>query len=91
MVVSCVHPVAMLRRVFCIICSMSMLVSDALSSHMVEAYSSSYGFVCCEYGFLLFAPLSRGEDCEYVDRFACFGCGQVYVSGVSESGAKCES
>ena len=33
------HPVAILRAVFCIICSLSMLVSDALGDHMVEAYS----------------------------------------------------
>ena len=37
--VSYVHPVAMLRAVFCTICSLSMLVSDALGDHMVEAYS----------------------------------------------------
>ena len=35
------HPVAILRAVFYIICSLSMLVSDALSDHMVEAYSST--------------------------------------------------
>ena len=36
--VSCVHPVAILRAVFC---SLSMFVSDALGDHMVEAYSST--------------------------------------------------
>ena len=41
MLVSCVHPVAILSEVFCIICSLSMLVSDALGDHMVEAYSST--------------------------------------------------
>ena len=41
MFVSCVHPVAILSEVFCIICSLSMLVSDALGDHMVEAYSST--------------------------------------------------
>ena len=41
MLVSCVHPVAILRAVFCTICSLSMFVSDALGDHhMVEAYSS---------------------------------------------------
>ena len=40
MLVSCVHPVAILRAVFCTICS-SMFVSDALGDHMVEAYSST--------------------------------------------------
>ena len=79
MLVSCVHPVAILRAVFCTICSLSMFVSDALGDHMVEAYSSTglvtgYGFVCGEYGFFVFAPLGRGEDFEYVDCFACFGC-----------------
>ena len=35
------HPVAILRAVFCIICSLSMLISDALGDHMVETYSST--------------------------------------------------
>ena len=90
MLVSCVHPVAILRAVFCTICSLSMFVSDALGDHMVEAYSSM-GLVMALYGFLVFAPLCRGEDLEYVDCFACFGCGQVYVSVVSEFEVKCES
>ena len=34
MFVSCVHPVAILSAVFCIICSLSMLVSDALGDQM---------------------------------------------------------
>ena len=37
--VSCVHPVAILRAMFCTICS--LFVSDALGDHMVEAYSST--------------------------------------------------
>ena len=37
MLVSCVHPVAILRAVFCTICCLSMFVSDALGDHMVEA------------------------------------------------------
>ena len=41
MLVSCVHPVAILRAVFCTICCLSMFVSDALGDHMVEAYSST--------------------------------------------------
>ena len=39
----------------------------------------------------MFVPFCRGEDFEYVDCHACFGCGQVYVSVVSEFGVKCES
>ena len=38
---SCVHPVAILGAVFCSICSLSKLVSDALGDHIVEAYSST--------------------------------------------------
>ena len=43
MLVSCVHPVAILReQCFCTICRFfSMFVSDALGDHMVEAYSST--------------------------------------------------
>ena len=35
MLVLCVHPVAILSAVFCIICSLSMLVSDALGDQIV--------------------------------------------------------
>ena len=38
MLVLCVNPVAILRAVFCTICSLSIFVSDALGDHMVEAY-----------------------------------------------------
>ena len=41
MLLSCVHPVTILRAVFCTICSWSMFVSDALGDHMVEVYSST--------------------------------------------------
>ena len=41
MLVSCVYPVDILSTVFCIICSLSMLVSDALGDHMVEPYWST--------------------------------------------------
>ena len=41
MLVLCVHPVAILRAVFCTICSSFMFASDALGDHMVEAYSST--------------------------------------------------
>ena len=38
--VSVVHPVAILNVVFCVICSLLMVVSDASGDHMVETYSS---------------------------------------------------
>ena len=75
--VSCVQPVAILRAVFCTICSLSMFVSDALGDHMVEAYSSTVlvmALYVASMFFCVFAPLGRGEDFEYVDCFACFGC-----------------
>ena len=55
MLVSCVHPVAILRAVFCTICSLSMFVSDALGDHMVEAYSST-GLVMALYMVSLCLP-----------------------------------
>ena len=39
MFVFCVHPVAVLNATFCMICSLLMLVEDARSDHMEEAYS----------------------------------------------------
>ena len=38
MFVSCVHPVAVLNAVFCMTCSLLMLVEDE-SDHTEEAYS----------------------------------------------------
>ena len=35
----CVHPVAVLNAAFCKTCSLLMLVEDARSDHMEEAYS----------------------------------------------------
>ena len=39
MFVSCVHPVAVLNAVFCMTCSLLMLVEDARGDHMEETYS----------------------------------------------------
>ena len=36
--VSCVHPVAVLNAAFCMICSLSILVEDAIGDHTEEAY-----------------------------------------------------
>ena len=97
MLVSCVHPVAILSAVFCIICSLPMLVSDALGDHTVEAYSST-GLVMALYVASMvslclphYVEVKILKDFEYIDCFACFGCGQVYVSVVNEFGVKCES
>ena len=38
--VSVVHPVAILSVMFCVICSLLMIVSDAIGDHMVETDSS---------------------------------------------------
>ena len=93
MLVSCVHPVAILRSVSCTICSLSMFVSDALGDHMVEAYSST-GLVMALYVASMVSlclPHLVEVRTAYVDCFACFGCCKVYVSVVSEFGVKCES
>ena len=39
MFVSCVHPVAVLKNVLCMTCSLLMLVKDARGDHMEEEYS----------------------------------------------------
>ena len=39
MFVSCVHPVAVLNAVFCMTCSLLILVEDAIGDHTEEAYS----------------------------------------------------
>ena len=39
MFVFCVYPVTVLNAVFCMICSLLMLVEDAISDHMEETYS----------------------------------------------------
>ena len=40
MFVSCVHPVAVLNAVFCMTCSLLMLVEDARGDHTPEPVSS---------------------------------------------------
>ena len=40
MIVSVVHPVAILSAVFCVICSLLKFVSYTTGDHMVETYSS---------------------------------------------------
>ena len=39
MFVSCVHPVAVLNAAFCMLCTLLMLVKDAMGHHTEEAYS----------------------------------------------------
>ena len=39
--VSCVYPVAVLNVVFCMTCSLLMLVEDARDDYMEEAYSGA--------------------------------------------------
>ena len=39
MFVSCVYPVAVPNAAFCMICSLLMLVEDAIGDHTEEAYS----------------------------------------------------
>ena len=80
MLVSCVHPVAILRAVFCTICSLSM-VSDALGDHMVEAPNdTAYKRWSCHSGFKLLCKLCRtSAPPEMGARFtvflACRPCG----------------
>ena len=52
--VSVVHPVAILSAVFCVICSLLMFVSDVSGDHMVETYSS-VGLVMALYVVSIFS------------------------------------
>ena len=45
MFVSCVHPVAVLNAVLCIICSLLLLVEDATGDHIMEEAYSRAGLV----------------------------------------------
>ena len=44
MFMSCVNPVAVLNAVFCMTCSLLMLVEDAIGDYTEEAYSRA-GFI----------------------------------------------
>ena len=51
-----VHPVAILRAVFCVICGLLIFVSDASDDHMVETYSSM-GLVMALYVAMIVYPM----------------------------------
>ena len=60
MFVSCVHPVAVLNAVFCMTCSLLMLVEDAIGDHTVEAPNdTAYKRWSCHSGFKLLCKLCR--------------------------------
>ena len=73
MLVSCVHPVAILRAVFCTICSLSRMhwVTIWLKHIRVWVWLWLCMWRVC---FFVFVALGRGEDFQYVDSLACFGC-----------------
>ena len=91
---SCVHPVAILRAVFCTICSLSMFVSDALGDHMVEAYSST-GLVMALYVAsmvsLCLPHLVEVRTFSMLIVLRALVAARSYVSVVGEFGVKCES
>ena len=91
MLVSCVHPVSILRAVVCTICSLSMLVSDALGDHMVEAYSST-GLVMALYvASMVSVCLPHFVEVRTLSMFIVLRALVAARSIVSEFGVKCES
>ena len=65
MFVSCVQPVSIRSAVFCTVCSLCMLVVEAMGDHIVEAYSSK-GLVMALYvESIVFLCLSHLVDLEY--------------------------
>ena len=55
MLVSCVHPMAVLNAAFCMTCSLLILVEDARGDHMEEAYSRA-GSHDCFIGVFFYLP-----------------------------------
>ena len=90
MFVACVQPVAMRSAV----CSFCMLVVDAMSDHMVEAYSSM-GLVLALYVesivSLCLPHLVDERTLSIGSVFGCFGCSVVYVFVVCEFGVEGET
>ena len=58
MVVYCVHPVAVLNAVFCITCSLLMLIEDERGDHMEEAYSRAGRITAMSVSFCLTHPVT---------------------------------
>ena len=65
MVVSCVHPVAVLNAAFCMTCSLLMLVEDARGDQMEEAYSRAglmtALYVAIRVAFCLLQPVAVSD------------------------------
>ena len=76
MFVSCVHPVAVLNAVFCMTCSLLMLVEDAIGDHTEEAYSKAG---------LITSLCHQYDVCEnYVCRVYIGGYGGLSENGLCE-------
>ena len=82
MFVSCVHPVAVLNASFCMTCSLSMLVEDAIGNHYRRGSLQSRShncFIGSHDCLLLFTP-SCCSECFYdLFRFVCLYGGVVDV------------
>ena len=73
MLVSGVHPGAILNVVFCVIWCLLIFVSDAIGS--VIEYGPCYGFVCGEDSFLLLPHVVNVSALSICTKcFACFCC-----------------
>ena len=69
MLVSGVHPVAILSAVFCVICSLLMFVMDTNGNPIVEAYSNMdlvMGLYMISIISLYFPHYGRSECFEYL-------------------------
>ena len=73
MFVSCAYPVVVLNAVFCMTCSLLMLVEDARGDHMEEVYSSA-GLCPCVVSVVMWSSLVRLRGC----RGTLCGCGSCY-------------
>ena len=71
MLVYCVHPVAVLNSVFCMTCSLFMLVQDARGDHMEESYSRACLMTAMSISFCLPHPVAVGDFIIYSGLCAC--------------------
>ena len=86
MFVSCVHPVAVLNAVFCMTCSLLMLVEDTRGDHMLQTTQPTSGGAvtadssCCANCVKLSRPQQWGSDLPFfghaghVDPLDGWGC-----------------
>ena len=88
--VVCLYPVAILRAVFCVICSSCLMVVVTIWWKRTRVLVLLW--ICMVRGsFPFVSPMLWFECFEYLYCLACFCCGDLYVFVVCELGVKNQS